>query len=212
MTNFISVIIVEDKIEMCRQIKSLLEKTDDIKVIATFHDSRSALEKIPEYEPDIVLMDLNLPDGSGIECIKNLKPKLSKTQFVILTMFDDSELVFKGLSHGAIGYLLKRSINDELVKSIYEAYKGGSPMSTQIARMVVKSFQNNKAIDEDLLTKREWEILEQLAKGKKYKEIGETLFISVETVRSHLRKIYEKLHVHSSKEAILKYFGKNHTR
>lgn len=204
----IKVIIVEDNFEICQQIIQLINNTNDIKVIEIFNNLNNAIKNIPHLEPDILLMDLNFPEGSGIDAIKVLKPKLPNTQVIILTTFDDSELVFQGLSSGAIGYLLKRSIKDELVKSIYEAIQGGSPMSTQIARMVVKSFQKENSI-EKILTKREWEILEQLAKGKKYKNIADTLFISVETVRSHLRNIYEKLQVNSSKEAILKYFGKN---
>ncbi len=204
----IKVIIVEDNLEICQQIIQLINDANDIKVIESFNNLHSAVKNIPQLEPDILLMDLNFPEGSGIDAIKALKPLLPKTQIIILTMFDDSELVFQGLSSGAIGYLLKRSVSDELIKSINEAMQGGSPMSTQIARMVVKSFQRDNSI-EKVLTKRELEILEQLAKGKKYKNIAETLFISVETVRSHLRKIYEKLQVNSSKEAILKFFGKN---
>lgn len=204
----IRVVVVEDNLEICQRIIQLVDNCSDMKVIESFNNLNSAIKNIPVLEPDVLLMDLNFPDGSGIDAIKILKPKLPNTQVIILTMFDDSDLVFQGLSSGAIGYLLKRSVKDELVKSIYEAMQGGSPMSTQIARMVVKSFQKENSI-EKLLTKRELEILEQLAKGKKYKNIADALYISVETVRSHLRKIYEKLHVSSSKEAILKYYGKN---
>lgn len=206
----ITIVIVEDNLEICQRIRQLIESDSNFMVVDTFHDIQTASKKIPELNPNIVLMDLNLPDGNGITCIKAIKPLLPDTQIIILTMFDDSQLVFDGLASGAIGYLLKRSIKDELINAIYEAQKGGSPMSTSIARLVVKSFQKQKSINSNELTKREWEILEQLAKGKKYKEIAENLFISIDTVRTHLRKIYEKLHVHSSKEAILKYYGKNH--
>jgi len=154
-------------------------------------------------------MDINLPDESGIICIKKLKPFLPQSQIVMLTMYEDSEKVFEALASGAIGYLLKRTTKENLLAAIKEAHEGGAPMSMQIARMVVKSFAGiSKTNDvKAALTEREWEILEHLAKGKRYKEIATSLFIATETVRSHLRNIYEKLQVRSSTEAVLKYLS-----
>jgi len=206
----IKVAIVEDKKDIRNNIEILLNNSDSIKCIKTFPNSETAVEHIPLLKPDVILMDLNLPGKSGIECTKILKSKIPETQIIILTMYDDSEMVYQALSSGASGYLLKRTTSEQLIESIKEVFKGGSPMSMEIARMVVNSFSKkdkSKKVEEKL-TKREWEILGLLSKGMKYKEIGEQLFISVETVRNHLRHIYSKLHVSSGIEAVLKYLNK----
>ncbi|HED05434.1 MAG TPA: response regulator transcription factor [Ignavibacteria bacterium] len=206
----IKVAIVEDKKDIRNNIEILLNNSDSIKCIKTFPNSETAVEHIPRLKPDVILMDLNLPGKSGIECTKILKSKIPETQIIILTMYNDSEMVYQALSSGASGYLLKRTTSEQLIESIKEVFKGGSPMSMEIARMVVNSFSKkdkNKKVEEKL-TKREWEILGLLSKGMKYKEIGEQLFISVETVRNHLRHIYSKLHVRSGTEAVLKYLNK----
>ncbi len=203
----ITVVIVEDKEEIRNNIEILLNNSDSIKCIKTFPNSETAIEYIPELKPNVILMDINLPGKSGIECTQILKSKIPGTQIIILTMYDDSEKVFKALSVGATGYLLKRTTSEQLIAAIKEVHEGGSPMSMEIARMVVGSFNTkdgNKKIEE-LLTKREWEILGLLSKGMKYKEIAEKLFISIETVRNHLRNIYSKLQVRSGTEAVLKY-------
>jgi len=206
----IKVAIVEDKKDIRNNIEILLNNSDSIKCIKTFPNSETAVEHIPRLKPDVILMDLNLPGKSGIECTKILKSKIPETQIIILTMYNDSEMVYQALSSGASGYLLKRTTSEQLIESIKEVFKGGSPMSMEIARMVVNSFSKkdkSKKVEEKL-TKREWEILGLLSKGMKYKEIGEQLFISVETVRNHLRHIYSKLHVRSGTEAVLKYLNK----
>ncbi|MDP3148665.1 MAG: response regulator transcription factor [Ignavibacteria bacterium] len=203
----ITVAIVEDNLEVSQSLELLLNSTDEYACVGTCANSTIALNTLPDLNPDVILMDINLPDESGIECIKKLKPQLKHSQIVMLTMYEDSEKVFEALASGAIGYLLKRTTKEKLLAAIKEAFEGGSPMSMQIARMVVKSFANVPKKNEvkAALTEREWEILEHLAKGKRYKEIAASLFIGVETVRSHLRNIYEKLQVRSSTEAVLKY-------
>ena len=205
--NKITVAIVEDNLEISQSLELLLNSTDEFTCIATCPSTASAITTLPMLNPDVILMDINLPDESGIECIKKLKPMLQQTQIVMLTMYDDSEKVFEALASGAIGYLLKRTTKENLLAAIQEAHNGGSPMSMEIARMVVKSFASVPKKNEvkEMLTEREWEILEHLAKGKRYKEIASSLFIGTETVRSHLRNIYEKLQVRSSTEAVLKY-------
>ncbi|MFA6978756.1 MAG: response regulator transcription factor [Ignavibacteriaceae bacterium] len=205
--NKITVAIVEDNLEVSQSLELLLNTTDEYACVGTCPDTATALKTLPDLNPNVILMDINLPDESGIECIKKLKPQLKHSQIVMLTMYEDSEKVFEALASGAIGYLLKRTTKEKLLVAIKEAHNGGSPMSMEIARMVVKSFASVPKKNEvkAALTEREWEILEQLAKGKRYKEIAETLFIGIETVRSHLRNIYEKLQVRSSTEAVLKY-------
>ena len=168
------------------------------------------MREIPREKPDVVLMDINLPDLSGIECVRRLKAEYPDLQIMMLTMYEDSEQVFQALAAGASGYLVKRTPPGQLIEALKEVHQGGSPMSMQIARMVVDSFHHmGPARDETAnLTPREEEILSHLAKGLRYKEIADTLFISVETVRSHLRRIYEKLHVRSRTEAVVKYLRK----
>ena len=206
----IKTVIVEDKEEIRNNLEILLNSSSEIKCLKTFSNSETAIKGMTELNPDVILMDINLPGMSGIECTKLLKPKLPDTQIIILTMYEDGEMVFDALSAGATGYLLKRTTSAQLIKSIKEVYAGGSPMSMEIARLVVNSFKkgkNNENVKE-ILTNREWEILGFLSKGMRYKEIAEQLFISVETVRSHLRKIYSKLQVRSATEAVLKYLKK----
>jgi DNA-binding NarL/FixJ family response regulator len=160
--------------------------------------------------PDVLLMDINLPAMSGIDCVRKLKDIDPSLQVMMVTMYEDSQQVFKALEAGASGYIVKRTPPGKLLEAIREVHQGGSPMTMQIARMVVQSFHQlgNSLDDSSNLTKREQEILSYLAKGLRYKEIADALFISVETVRSHLRRIYEKLHVRSRTEAVLKYLHK----
>jgi len=202
----ITVAIVEDNLEISQSLEQLLNSTEGFICVGACPDSQTALKTLPALNPNVILMDINLPGESGIACVKKLKPLLN-SQIVMLTMYENSEKVFEALASGAIGYLLKRTPKEKLLEAITEAYEGGSPMSMEIARMVVKSFGGVSKKNEvrAMLTEREWEILEHLAKGKRYKEIAASLFISTETVRSHLRNIYEKLQVRSSTEAVLKY-------
>jgi DNA-binding NarL/FixJ family response regulator len=154
-----------------------------------------------------VLMDINLPHMSGIECVRRLRERLPKTQVLMLTVYEDSDSIFRALRAGASGYLLKRSEPEQLLEGIRDVFQGGSPMTSQIARKVVQTFRaSDEAQDLSLkLTEREAEILDYLAKGYANKEIADKLQVSVPTVRTHLRSIYEKLHVHSRTEAVAKY-------
>ncbi|MFA4924894.1 MAG: response regulator transcription factor, partial [Ignavibacteriaceae bacterium] len=172
--NKITVAIVEDNLEISQSLELLLNSTEEYTCIGACPDSQTAINTLPGLSPNVILMDINLPDESGIECIKKLKPHLQHSQIVMLTMYDDSEKVFEALASGAIGYLLKRTPKEKLLAAIKEAHEGGSPMSMQIARMVVKSFDSVPKKNEvkAMLSEREWEILEHLAKGKRYKEIA----------------------------------------
>jgi RNA polymerase sigma factor (sigma-70 family) len=205
----ITTVIVDDIKDIRTNLEILLNSSDDIECIGTFPNYEIAIKEIPKIKPDVILMDINLPGKSGIDCVRELKPLLPNTQFIMLTMYDDSDKVFEALSIGATGYLLKRTPPEKILEAIIEVMNGGSPMTMEIARMVVNSFKVEKKVNniQAKLTEREWEILEQLSKGMRYKEIAEKLFISVETVRSHLRKIYEKLQVRSATEAVLKYLN-----
>lgn len=206
----IKIILVEDKEEIRKNLEILLNSNEETECLKTFPNSETAIKQVPALKPDVILMDINLPGISGIECTKIIKSQFPEIQIIILTMYEDSDLVFKALSYGATGYLLKRTTSNQLIESIKEVFAGGSPMSMEIARMVVNSFKNEEKNEniEDKLTTREWEILGFLSKGMRYKEIAEQLFISVETVRSHLRKIYSKLQVSSATQAVLKYLKK----
>ncbi len=205
----IKISLVEDNTGIRETLKVLIDGSKGLVCCCDYSNAEDAIVKLPAKNPDIILMDINLPGKSGIQCIQELKPKMPNSNFVILTMYEDSEMVFKALEAGAVGYMLKRTSPDKLIEAISEAHNGGSPMSMQIARMVVRSFSNTKKEleAEYSLTKREGEILRCLTRGMRYKEIGEELCISVETVRTHLRKIYEKLQVRSATEAVIKYLS-----
>lgn len=203
----ISVSIVEDDNEIRESLEILINGSEEFICLKTYKNAESAILNIPRERPNVVLMDINLPRASGIECVRKLKELLPELNILMLTVYDDSKKIFDSLASGANGYLLKRTPPSKLLEAIREVNQGGSPMSGQIARMVVESFRNMGLSNEerDNLTKREDQILTLLAKGYKYKEIGDNLFISEETVRSHLRHIYEKLHVRSRTEAVVKY-------
>jgi len=203
----ITVSIVEDDNEIRESLEILINGSEGLKCLNTFKNAESALFNIPREKPNVVLMDINLPGMSGIECVRKLKEEIPDLNILMLTVYEDSKRIFESLTAGASGYLLKRTPPSEILGAIKEVNSGGSPMSGQIARMVVNSFHRmGMSHDEkENLTKRETEILTLLSKGYKYKEIADNLFISVETVRSHLRHIYEKLHVRSRTEATVKY-------
>ncbi|MBI5802634.1 MAG: response regulator transcription factor [Verrucomicrobia bacterium] len=200
--------IVEDDARLRQQLTDLLATAPNFKLLAAFANAESALDEIPALAPDIAVLDINLPRMSGVQLVARLKPLLPRTQFLMLTMFEDSEMIFDSLKAGASGYLLKRTPPGELLQAIEQLHAGGSPMSPEIARQVVGFFQRASAApDMESLTPRELEILDQLAKGYLYKEIADRLSISLDTVRNHLRKVYGKLHVHSRTGAVLKYLG-----
>jgi DNA-binding NarL/FixJ family response regulator len=206
----INVSIVEDDDGIRDSLAVLLNGAENIRCVSTHRSAEEALKQIPIKNPDVVLMDINLPNMSGIDCVRKLKMTLPKTQILMLTMYEDAGQIFNSLAAGAGGYLLKRTSPAKLLEAIEEVYRGASPMSGKIARIVVEYFQNTKAASPEAenLSKREREILELLAKGFRDKEIADSLTISVDTVHSHLKNIYEKLHVHSRTEAVLKYLRK----
>ena len=207
----ITLTIVEDLDEVREGLKNFLQLSPEFKVLDTFRTAEEALEKIPTLHPDIVIMDINLPGMNGIECISRIKTKESKIQFMMFTVYETDEKVFEALKAGASGYLLKNTGLIQIIESLKELYQGGSPMSSNIARKLVTTFQRkeNIQINNLLLSTRENEILNFLARGLLYKEIAEQLSISTGTVRQHIHKIYEKLHVQNRTEAINKAFGKN---
>lgn len=169
-------------------------------------DAETAQKILVEAQPDIVLMDIDLPGASGIDCVRRLKPALARTRFVMLTVFDDPESIFEALAAGAIGYILKRSAAADLVAALRDVVAGGSPMTSSVARKVVMSFQRPRqgAQEIDLLSERENQVLRLLAQGRMYKEIADSLGITSNTVSCYIRRIYEKLHVRSRMEAVAK--------
>ena len=203
----INVAIIEDDDNIRQSFTILLSGSPGFTCVGSFKNSEDAIANMDSLQVDVVLMDINLPGMNGIQCTRILKRKNPKLQIIMETVYENSEMIFESLKMGASGYLLKRTHPARILEAIEEVHKGGSPMSSQIARMVVESFQinnsNNKEFD---LTKRELEILDCLSKGYRYKEIAEKLFISMDTVRSHIRNIYEKLQVKSRTEAVLKYY------
>ncbi len=199
--------IVEDDEVLRSALRRLIGEAPSCRCVATCATGEEGLEKLPPLAPDVVLMDLNLPQMSGTECIARLKELVPATQVIVLTVYEDSEHIFQALKAGASGYLLKRSEPEEVIEAIKNAKEGGAPMSSQIARRVVQSFHKLTAPGQatTALTDRETEILAFLSKGFANKEIADKLQISVPTVRTHLRHIYEKLHVRSRTEAIVKF-------
>jgi len=204
----IAVAIVEDDVPARDILAGWIRNADGFRCVGEFDDAESALNKLPHEKPSVVLFDINLPGMNGIECVRKLKPKLPDTQFVMINVYEDANHVFNALSAGASGYLLKQTRRNELIDALKDVHAGGSPMSSQIARKVVQNFyrNENQAGGETVeLSPREREVLELLARGYLYKEIAEQLKISVQTVNTYIRRIYEKLHVRSRAQAVAKY-------
>ncbi len=199
---------MEDIPEVREGLERLIKNSNDFLLIGSYSNAENAEKALPLNIPDIVIMDINLPGKSGIECIAAIKDQCTGTQFIMFTIFEDDEKVFNALEAGAHGYLLKKTPKEKILEALKELYEGGSPMSTQIARKVLKSFQNNKAQNKeaDILTKKESEILDLLSKGFLYKEIADKTAISINTVKQHIHNIYEKLHVQNRTEAINKVY------
>lgn len=210
MKNQISISVVEDMEEVRQKVKRIIDESEEFICLSTYSNAEKALEELPDLKPDIVLMDINLPGMSGIECIKEIKKKCPQIQFMMFTIYENSEQVYEALAAGATGYLLKKTAPEEILDALKELYEGGAPMSTHIARKVVSFFQkeNKRHPENSELSKREKQVLELLSKGFLYKEISDQLFISTGTVRQHIHKIYEKLHVQNRTEAINKFYGR----
>jgi DNA-binding NarL/FixJ family response regulator len=207
MNKPIRVSIVDDEVDLRENIARYVNADKSFHCISLHCNAEEALVQLPKEKPDVVLMDINLGGMSGIECVRHLKPQMQETQVVMLTVFEDTEKIFSALAAGASGYLLKRMAPEKLLEAIREVHEGGSPMSAPIARKVVQSLQANRlGVDETAeLSPREHEVLDGLAEGQAYKQIADKLNVSIHTVRNYIRRIYEKLHVRSSAEAVAKY-------
>ncbi len=196
--------IVEDDERMCEILSGWIESVDEFTCAGSYGDGPSAVKGLPGCAPQIVLMDINLPGFNGVECVRKLKDQMPHTQFVMLTVYEDSEHIFNALEAGAVGYLLKRSSRGEIIQALQDVRAGGSPMTSLIARKVVQAFQKPQHSELEQLSSREREVLNLMAQGFFCKEIAETLEIRVNTVYTYIRRIYEKLHVRSRMGAVKK--------
>lgn len=210
----VSVSVVEDDPDFQESLAQLVQGCEGLRYLGAYSDGAEAIKGLPADRPEVVLLDIQMPRATGIDCIRALKPEMPETQFVVLTSHSDDERLFQALEAGATGYLLKRCPPQEIIEAIMDARAGGSPMSSYIARRVVRSFSKNSAPESppatppssgSSLSPREAEILALLTQGFLYKEIADRLHISIDTVRTHLRRIYEKLQVRSRTEAVVKF-------
>jgi DNA-binding NarL/FixJ family response regulator len=203
----LTVSIVEDNDQLRGTLARVLSRADGFKCLSQYPNAEAAVEGVPKERPNVVLMDINLPGMNGVECVRRLKQLVPETQVVMLTVYEDTENIFNALAAGASGYLLKRTKSAELLDAIRDVVRGGSPMTTHIARKVVQSFQRpaGSAQPTEDLSPREKEVLDCLAQGFLYKEIADKLGISYETVHTYIRRIYEKLQVRTRTEAVAKF-------
>ena len=202
-----SILIYEDNQQLRSSLINLIKLTGEYEVLGAFADCQEVIGQVQGYEPDVILMDIDMPVVNGIEAVKMIRQFDKKVQIIMLTVFDDNSHVFDAICAGANGYLLKKYISEKLISSIQEVLGGGAPMSPVIARMIINSMQQSVkqvAANNYQLTPREKDILSLLSKGNSYKLIAAELNISIETVRTHLKNIYDKLHVHSQIEAVSK--------
>lgn len=197
----ISVSIVEDDKLIREALKDLLTESKGFECTGSYQDCETAIKNLSSKKPSVILMDIELPGISGIEGVKIIKEKFPLIDIIMLTVHEDLSLVFRALSAGACGYLDKSSTDEKILESIREIHEGGAPMSYKIAKLVVSSFQKKS---DSVLTDREFDVLDLLCRGNSYKEIASRLFITVGTVRHHIKNIYFKLHVHSKSEAVAK--------
>ena len=207
----ILVSIIEDHAPLCQILAEWIEQAPDMKLRRIYPDAETALAHLPQNPADVVLTDINLPGQSGIECVRQLKPLLPATQFMMVTVYMDADRIFSALAAGATGYLLKRASNQELLQAIREVAAGGSPMSRNIARLIVEKFraESPQSTDVERLSERELDVLRLLARGLVYKEIATDLNLSFHTVHTLVRRIYEKLHVHTRREAVARFHQAN---
>jgi len=205
----ISVSIVDDEKDLRQSITTFVNGSPGFKCVGAYGSAEAALKGLPADQADVVLMDINLGGMSGIECVEKLKVQAPELQILMLTVYEDTDQIFQALTAGASGYLLKRSSPSKLLQAIREVHTGGSPMTSSIARKVVASFRKSKPTSEKQthLSPREEMVLNCLAKGFTYKQIADELDISIDTIRTYLRRIYEKLHVQSRTEAVAKYLS-----
>lgn len=204
----ITLSIVEDDEHSRRILAGAIGRAPGFRCVSQFSNAESALAALPQEAPNVVLMDIHLPGMSGVECVRQLKALMPATQFVMLTVYEDADHIFNALAAGASGYLLKQTPRAELLEALAEVHRGGSPMTSNIARKVVQSFQKPRPAprEAEKLSPREGEVLDFLSRGFLYKEIADTLNLSVPTVSTYIRRIYEKLQVRSRGQAVAKYF------
>ncbi|HTB82311.1 MAG TPA: response regulator transcription factor [Candidatus Sulfotelmatobacter sp.] len=205
----ITISIVEDDRNTRSNLMALLKSETSLALLSAYESGEDAVRRMPAEKPQVALVDIHLPGMSGIDCTAKLKAALPELQVLMLTAYEDSDKIFNSLRAGASGYLLKRMVPTELIQAIEQVRLGGSPMSMRVARKVVDHFHQIRqpASDMEKLSKREQEILTLLAKGYLYRQIGDALGISLGTVRTHLQRIYEKLHVQTRTEATVKFLG-----
>lgn len=204
----IKVSIVDDESQLRQSIETFINGSPGFRCVSSYGSAETAVKGLLQDRPDVVLMDIRMAGMDGIECVEHLKADWPEAQIVMLTVYEDTEEIFNALAAGASGYLLKRQNPDKLLEAIREVNEGGSPMSNSIARKVVASFQKTEKVcreESSALSPREQTVLECLAKGLAYKQIADQLGISVTTIRSYLRRIYEKLHVQTRSEAVARY-------
>jgi len=207
----ITISIVEDNDKLRGTLAKVIGRAEGFRFVSDYGTAEDALADLPKVKPEVVLMDINLPGMNGVECVRKLKALLPQTQVMMLTVYEDTENIFNALAAGANGYMLKRTPTKELIEAIREVHRGGSPMTTHIARLVVQSFQKPAPAPQsgggDLaeLSEREQQVLDLLAQGLIYKEIADKLNIGYETVHTYIRRIYEKLQVRTRTEAVAKF-------
>lgn len=204
-----TIAIVEDNADIGEELVEIVAESPDCECLAICRNLRTALLRIPPLRPDVVIMDINLPDGSGIEATTRLKRLLPDTQILMFTIYEDHDQILKSLEAGASGYLLKRTAPEALLRAVLEIKQGGVPMTPEVARKVIQTFRKRPGSLEapETLTTREEEILRLLSQGMLSKEIARTLEISVDTVSTHLKHIYSKLHVRTRTEAVIKFLN-----
>ena len=205
MRRVIRVSIVEDDAPARAILAGWVGRAEGFRCLGQHPNGEIALAQLPLEKPDVVLMDINLGGITGVECVRRLKPLLPATQFLMLTVYEDADHILRALEAGASGYLLKQTPRTQLLAALREVFSGGSPMTSNIARKVVQSFQHPAPAEEQALSPREQEVLDLLARGYLYKEIADSLNISVPTVNTYIRRIYEKLHVRSRAQAVARY-------
>jgi len=203
----ITISIVEDNDQFRNGLEAIIKNEADFFLAGSYASAEKAMADLPENPPDIVITDISLPGMRGTELVVRLKGRLLQTQFMVCSIHDDNDTIFEALKCGASGYILKDPVTaSEIIKGIHDLYNGGSPMSPYIARKVIGSFQKPAVTDENsLLSAREKEVLELLSQGLLYKEIAEQLHVSHETIKKHLKNIYQKLHVQNKVEALNKF-------
>lgn len=205
----ISICIIEDILDIQKGLQSIIEQDNRFQLLKCFDNAEEAIEQLPILQPNVVITDINLPQKTGVDCVYEIKHDFPDIQFIMFTIYEDNDQVFEALKAGASGYILKNTSPEKIIDAIVELYEGGSPMSPKIARKVLSSFNTNISNPvNELISKREQEVLELLSKGFLYKEIADKLNITLSTVKRHLNHIYSKLQVQNKTEAVNKLYGR----